>query len=60
MNDKYISAKEALAELNISKATLYRLVQSGKILVNKINSKVIYYSLNSINAYKSGKPAQTI
>lgn len=60
MNDRFISAPQALAELNVSKATLYRLVRAGKIICHKINSKVIYYSQNSIDAYKSGKPAQSV
>ncbi|MDL0089989.1 helix-turn-helix transcriptional regulator [Campylobacter gastrosuis] len=54
MNDTFITKKEALKELGLSSRTLYSLVQSGKIVANKINARLIYYSLNSIRAFKAG------
>lgn len=60
MSDKFITRDEALKELGISARSLYDKVKQGAITANKINSRVIYYSLKSIRAYKSGKSAQTI
>lgn len=61
MSDKFITRDEALKELGLtSPISLRRLVLAGKITASKINSKIIYYSQNSISAYKSGKAAQTI
>ena len=60
MSDKFITKDEALKELGISARSLYDKVKQGVIIANKINSRVIYYSLKSIRAYKSGKTAQTI
>ena len=60
MSDKFITRDEALKELGISARSLYDKVKQGAIIANKINSRVIYYSLKSIRAYKSGKSAQTI
>jgi hypothetical protein len=60
MSDKFITRDEALKELGISARSLYDKVKQGAITANKINSRVIYYSLKSIRAYKSGKTAQTI
>ena len=60
MSDKFITRDEALKELGISARSLYDKVKQGAITTNNINSRVIYYSLKSIRAYKSGKAAQTI
>lgn len=60
MSDTFITRDEALKELGISARSLYDKVKQGAIIANKINSRVIYYSLKSICAYKSGKAAQTI
>ena len=61
MSDKFITRDEALKELGLtSPISLRRLVLAGKITASKINSKIIYYSQNSISAYKSGKTAQAI
>jgi len=61
MSDKFITRDEALKELGLtSPISLRRLVLAGKITASKINSKIIYYSQNSISAYKSGKTAQVI
>lgn len=61
MSDKFITRDEALKELGLtSPISLRRLVLADKITASKINSKIIYYSLQSIRAYKSGKSAQTI
>ena len=60
MSDTFITRDEALKELGISARSLYDKVKQGVIIANKINSRVIYYSLKSIRAYKSGKTAQTI
>ena len=60
MSDTFITRDEALKELGISARSLYDKVKQGAITANKINSRVIYYSLKSIRAYKSGKTAQTI
>lgn len=60
MSDTFITRDEALKELGISARSLYDKVKQGAIIANKINSRVIYYSLKSIRAYKSGKAAQTI
>ena len=57
MNDKFITKAEALKELGISARSLYDKVRQGVIIANKVNSRVIYYSLKSIRAYKSGKSA---
>lgn len=56
MSDTFITRDEALKELGISARSLYDKVKQGAIIANKINSRVIYYSLKSIRAYKSGKP----
>lgn len=60
MSDKFITRDEALKELGISARSLYDKVKQGAIIANKINSRVIYYSLKSIRAYKSGKATQAI
>ena len=61
MSDKFITRDEALKELGLtSPISLRRLVLAGKITASKINSKIIYYSQNSISAYKSGKATQAI
>ncbi|WP_107770859.1 helix-turn-helix transcriptional regulator [Campylobacter concisus] len=60
MSDKFITRDEALKELGISTRSLYDKVKQGVIIANKINSRVIYYSLKSIHAYKSGKATQAI
>ena len=61
MSDKFITRDEALKELGLtSPISLRRLVLAGKITASKINSKIIYYALKSIRAYKSGKAAQAI
>lgn len=60
MSDTFITRDEALKELGISARSLYDKVKQGAITANKINSRVIYYSLKSIRAYKSGKATQTI
>ena len=60
MSDTFITRNEALKELGISSRSLYDKVKQGTIIANKINSRVIYYSLKSIRAYKSGKTTQTI
>lgn len=60
MSDTFITRDEALKELGISARSLYDKVKQGAIIANKINSRVIYYSLKSIRAYKSGKTAQAI
>ena len=60
MSDTFITRDEALKELGISARSLYDKVKQGAIIANKINSRVIYYSLKSIRAYKSGKTAQVI
>ena len=60
MSDTFITRDEALKELGISARSLYDKVKQGAIIANKINSRVIYYSLKSIRAYKSGKTTQTI
>ena len=53
MDDKFITKAEALKELGLkSQMSLYRLTKAGKIVANKVNAKVIYYSL-----YKSNKSA---
>ncbi len=57
MNDKFITKAEALKELGISARSLYDKVRQGVIIANKVNSRVIYYSLKSIRAYKAGKSA---
>ena len=57
MSDKFITRDEALKELGISARSLYDKVKQGAIIANKINSRVIYYSLKSIRAYKSGQGA---
>ena len=58
MDDKFITKAEALKELGLkSQMSLYRLPKAGKIVANKVNAKVIYYSLSSIKAYKAGKSA---
>lgn len=57
MNDKFITKDEALKELGISTRSLYDKVKQGVIVANKVNSRVIYYSLKSIRAYKSGQGA---
>lgn len=58
MNDKFITKAEALKELGISARSLYDKVRQGVIIANKVNSRVIYYSLKSIRAYKSGQDVQ--
>ena len=60
MSDTFITRDEALKELGISARSLYDKVKQGVIIANKINSRVIYYSLKSIRAYKSGKATQAI
>lgn len=55
--DKFITKAEALKELGISARSLYDKVRQGVIIANKVNSRVIYYSLKSIRAYKAGKSA---
>ena len=60
MIDTFITRDEALKELGISARSLYDKVKQGAIIANKINSRVIYYSLKSIRAYKSGKATQAI
>lgn len=55
MSDTFITRDEALKELGISARSLYDKVKQGAIIANKINSRVIYYSLKSIRAYKSGQ-----
>ena len=60
MSDTFITRDEALKELGISSRSLYDKVKQGAIIANKINSRVIYYSLKSIRAYKSGKTTQAI
>lgn len=60
MNDKFITKAEALKELGISARSLYDKVRQGVIIANKVNSRVIYYSLNSIRAYKSGQAVQKV
>jgi len=61
MSDTFITRDEALKQLGLtSPISLRRLVLAGKITASKINSKIIYYSQNSISAYKSGKATQTI
>lgn len=60
MSDTFITRDEALKELGISARSLYDKVKQGAIIANKINSRVIYYSLKSIRAYKSGKATQAI
>ena len=60
MSDKFITKDEALKELGISARSLYDKVKQGVIVANKVNSRVIYYSLKSIRVYKSGKTAQAI
>lgn len=57
MSDKFITKDEALKELGISARSLYDKVKQGAIVANKVNSRVIYYSLKSIRAYKSGQSA---
>ncbi|MGH1601601.1 helix-turn-helix transcriptional regulator [Campylobacter majalis] len=54
MRDKFVTKTEALKELGLSSRTLFNLVKDGKIIANKVNARVIYYSLNSIRAFKSG------
>lgn len=53
-NDVYITTKEALQCLKVSKMTLYKLVRDNKIKAHKANQRVIYYSLKSIKEYMSG------
>lgn len=60
MNDKFITKAEALKELGISARSLYDKVKQGVIVANKVNSRVIYYSLKSIRAYKSGQAVQEV
>ena len=60
MIDTFITRDEALKELGISARSLYDKVKQGVIVANKVNSRVIYYSLKSIRAYKSGKATQAI
>lgn len=61
MSDTFITRDEALKQLGLtSPISLRRLVLAGKITASKINSKIIYYSQNSISAYKSGKTTQVI
>ena len=60
MNDKFITKAEALKELGISARSLYDKVRQGVIVANKVNSRVIYYSLKSIRAYKSGQGVQKV
>ncbi len=60
MNDKFITKAEALKELGISARSLYDKVKQGVIIANKVNSRVIYYSLKSIRAYKSGQAVQKV
>lgn len=60
MNDKFITKAEALKELGISARSLYDKVRQGVIIANKVNSRVIYYSLKSIRAYKSGQDVQKV
>ena len=60
MNDKFITKAEALKELGISARSLYDKVKQGVIVANKVNSRVIYYSLRSIRAYKSGQAVQKV
>ena len=60
MNDKFITKAEALKELGISARSLYDKVKQGVIVANKVNSRVIYYSLKSIRAYKSGQDVQKV
>lgn len=55
MSDTFITRDEALKELGISARSLYDKVKQGAIIANKIISRVIYYSLKSIRAYKSGQ-----
>lgn len=55
MSDTFITRDEALKELGISAHSLYDKVKQGVIVANKVNSRVIYYSLKSIRAYKSGQ-----
>ena len=57
MNDKFITKEEALKELGISARSLYDKVKQGVIVANQVHSRVIYYSLKSIRAYKSGQSA---
>ena len=57
ISDTFITRDEALKELGISARSLYDKVKQGAIIANKINSRVIYYSLKSIRAYKSGQGA---
>ena len=58
MSDTFITRDEALKQLGLtSPISLRRLVLAGKITASKINSKIIYYSLKSIRAYKSGQSA---
>lgn len=58
--DKFITKAEALKELGISARSLYDKVRQGIIVANKVNSRVIYYSLKSIRAYKSGQAVQKV
>lgn len=53
--EKQITGKETCNILKISTRTLYNLVKKGKIKAYKVNSKVIYYSLRSVNDYMLGK-----
>lgn len=51
--DEFITKAEALKELELKfQMSLCRLTKAGKIVANKVNAKVIYYSL-----YKSNKSA---
>lgn len=51
--DKLIRTEEALKELGVGIATLYRLRAKGLIQWTKPQG-LVYYSLNSINNYKLG------
>lgn len=51
----FIPSKYAREILNISKPTLKKLIDGGKIKANKINPRVIYCDLASIKEYMSGQ-----
>ncbi|WP_298789063.1 hypothetical protein [uncultured Campylobacter sp.] len=56
--DECITKVEALKKLGLkSQIGLYRLRKAGTIFANRVNAKAIYYSTNSIRAYKLGKSA---
>ncbi|QCD52476.1 hypothetical protein [Campylobacter sp. RM16192] len=56
MNDTWITSKEARELLRLKGANiLWTLSKKGLIKRNKVNSRVCYYSKNSILAYISGQ-----